>query len=85
MIHLGKTTEDSPAQVIEKASRFFGPDGVGLKVALREDEAIYLVGTGGHVQVTACKAEDVTDGKETSVDIQSREWEKQAQDFLAEI
>lgn len=85
MIHVGKTTKDSPAQVIEKASRFFGPDGVGLKVALREEEAIYFVGTGGHVQVTAFTMQEATEDGATDVDIQSREWEKQAQDFLAEL
>lgn len=91
MIHLGKRTNESPSDVIEKAHRFFGPDGIGLEIALREEGAIYFVGGGGHVQVTACFAEDDKDEADTSqdgitqVDIQSMEWEKQAQDFLGNL
>jgi hypothetical protein len=80
MIHLGTTTTDSPVQVIEKAFDYFGPNGVGLRIARREPDAIQLEGGGGHVQITACAK-----GSRTEVDIQSREWQRQALEFLGRL
>lgn len=85
MIHMGKTTTKSPEKVIEKASQFFGPGGVGLSVASRGNETIYFVGAGGHVQVSACRAQEASEEDVTDVDIQSQEWEIQARDFLSEV
>lgn len=91
MINLGKTTKASPEQVIKSAVNFFGPGGVGLEIALREECVVHFVGGGGDVRVAACVKEEEKNtrkplqGGATDVNIQSREWEKQAQDFLSHI
>jgi hypothetical protein len=80
MIHLGTTTTDSPIQVIEKAFDYFGPNGIGLRIARRDRGAIHLEGGGGHVEVTASLK-----GEMTEVDIRSREWQRQALEFLGRL
>jgi accessory colonization factor AcfC len=82
LIHLGTETTDSPRQVIEKAFRFFGPDGVGLHMSLRDEAMIYMVGGGGHVQIVACPKNEASGDATTEVDIQSKEWDQEAQQFL---
>ena len=71
--------------VVEKEYRHFGPDGIGLQVAQREECAIYFAGSGGHVRATAGATEDptaeggVSHGGATDVEMQSAQWEKQVQ------
>lgn len=85
MIHLGTITNDTPDQVVAKAIRFFGPEGVGLAVAHQQGGTVFLMGGGGHVQVTAFTKEGSVDNGPTEVDIQSREWDRQAKEFLSQL
>lgn len=80
MIHLGKESKLSPTKVLEKAIEFFGPDGVGLEVTEQDGGCARFEGGGGYVFVQVCEKE-----KGTEVDLEAREWEYQAKQFMREI
>jgi hypothetical protein len=80
MLRLEAKTKLSPEKAIEQAVVFFGPDGYGLEVKENYKDHAYFVGGGGSVAITA----DTKD-KKTTVDIVSREWDFQVQEFLKKI
>ncbi len=80
MINLGKESKLEPAKVIQKATEFFGPGGLGLRVRRRTESSINFEGGGGYISVTANMRDSGSD-----VTILSQEWEYQAKQFLEEI
>ncbi len=80
MLKLSVKTKRKPEEVVKKALEFFGPSGYGLKVTEQSDTCAYFEGGGGGINVTAC-----TDNTETSVDLETREWEYQVKEFAGEI
>ena len=80
MIRLGKESKLLPAEVLERAIGFFGPDGIGLEVKEQGEGCARFEGGGGYVFVQACKEE-----KGTEVDLESREWDYQAKQFMGRI
>lgn len=80
MIRVGKKTKKDPIAVLDAAVAYFGPKGVGLEIQRRASDSVYLVGGGGHVQVTVQQEDNLTD-----VDITSQEWDYDAQKFLTSI
>jgi hypothetical protein len=80
MLRMGKKTNYEPQEVLQKAVDFFKTKG-GLKLEQQSPTMVYLVGGGGHVQVTI---EPNTDDK-TEVDIQTREWDYDVKQFLKEL
>jgi len=69
-----------PDEAVERALAFFGEGGLGLTVERQEPCCLYLVGGGGHVQVTVKEGE-----KHTEVDLLTREWDYQVKQFMHEI
>jgi hypothetical protein len=82
MILVGKETRQSAAQVLARAVEYFGPDGVGLEIAERNDRNVQLRGSGGYVAVRVQPKQD--DGI-SDVEVESREWENDAKRFLEKI
>ena len=80
MINLGKQSKLAPAQVVRRATEFFGPNGVGLSVHSEGDSRARFEGGGGFVVVEATATSHGSD-----VSVQSQEWERQAQQFLEKI
>jgi len=80
MIRLEVTTKLSPEKTIEEAVAFFGPDGYGLEVKENYKNHAYFEGGGGSVAITVKPVDN-----KTSVDIVSREWDFQVQQFLEKI
>jgi len=74
----GADTKLSTSEVLGKAEKYFGPEGLGLEVTSRDDCCLSLAGGGGHVTVT------VTEGEKTSLDVETQEWDYQVKKFLAE-
>lgn len=74
----GTETNLEPSEVLDMAEEYFGEGGLGLEVTSRDDCCISLVGGGGHVTVT------VTEGEKTAVDLETREWDYQVKEFMAE-
>ncbi len=81
MLRLSTETKLASAEVIRQAVDFFGPSGLGLKVTEQNDETVSFEGGGGGIAVEAAAGEK---GK-TNVDIASREWDFQAQQFIEKI
>ncbi|MDD5339128.1 MAG: hypothetical protein PHG35_06960 [Dehalococcoidales bacterium] len=80
MINLSRESKLEPEEVISRAVAFFGPKGYGLELKEEDKCNAYLEGGGGSVRVTAATAK-----KGSSVDIESVEWDYQAQEFLGKI
>ncbi|MFC2006211.1 hypothetical protein ACFLVG_04580 [Chloroflexota bacterium] len=80
MLKIETKTKLSPEEAINQAVRFFGPDGRGLKVKEQAPRYAYFEGGGGGVHVIACVEE-----KQTSVELESREWDFQVKEFIEKI
>ena len=83
MLKIGKQTKLSPEEVMSQASRFFGKSGQGLE----ENEKltcfpcrITFEGYGGHVTISISDEE-----KHRMVDVETREFEYQAKQFLTKL
>jgi hypothetical protein len=88
MIHLGKESKLSPTEVLEKALQFFGPDGVGLEVKEQDENCALFEGGGGYVFVRVCEkgpAPGGVEGKGSEVDLETREWDYEAKQFMGKI
>ncbi len=80
MLKMAKKTKLSPEEVIKRAVEFFGPAGHGLKVKEQCADSVYFEGGGGIVEVTTC-----AEGKGTSVELVSREWDYQVKEFISKL
>lgn len=82
MIRVGKESKQSPAQVLEQAVEYFGTQGLGLDFMQRDTDSVQLQGGGGYVIVRAYHQPQTS---LTTVDIECREWERDAERFLEKI
>jgi hypothetical protein len=81
MLKLAKKSKLSPEETIKRAVAFFGPGGLGMKITEQTPTCAYFRGIGeSYVNVTTCVEE-----KGTSVEVESREWDKEAKEFMAKI
>jgi hypothetical protein len=80
MLNLSTESKLSPEEVIKWAVKFFGPEGYGLEVTEQDNCCGQFEGGGGGVRVIASTAE-----KGSTVDIESREWDYQAKEFIGKI
>ena len=80
MINLSVKTKLSPEEAVKRAVEFFGPGGDGLEIKDQSETCAYFEGGGGGDDVTAC-----TEEKGTSVELASREWDYQVQEFARKI
>ncbi len=80
MLRIGKISPQSPQEILEKASAFFGPGGVGLDVLPRGPFTLVFTSGSGFVLVQA-----VPNQKGTDIDIQTREWDYDARRFLMQV
>lgn len=75
-------TKLAPEKVIEAALKHFGEGGVGLDVTSQGTDCVTFQGGGGHVEVIACRKEGE---KRSEVNILTREWDYQVQEFMGKI
>ena len=80
MLRMETKTKLSEAEVIKQAISHFGSGGYGLEVKEQSDCLVTFEGGGGGVSVATYVEED-----KTAVEITSREWDYQAQEFLKDI
>lgn len=80
MIRVAKQTALSPEEIITRASNYFGKGGQELTETQRNLCCISFEGVGGYVAVSV-----VDEGKRRMVDIESREFEYQAKQFLTKL
>lgn len=80
MLKIATKTKLSPEEAINQAVKFFGPEGHGLEIKEHAPSCAYLEGGGGGVRVTAC-----VEGKQTSLELESREWDFQVKEFINKI
>ncbi len=80
MLRLETKTRLSEAEVIKQAIDYFGPGGQGLEIREQTECLVTFEGGGGGVSVATCVEDD-----KTAVEITSREWDYQAQEFSRKI
>lgn len=78
----GADTKMPPEKVIDLAAKHFATSG-GLKVTSKTDNSLCLEGTDGYVTISACKSE--LKGKKTHIELESREYDEQATEFLRSL
>ena len=77
MLRISKNTRMKPEAIIDKAARFFGKDGIQLEEKDRGPCCISFEGVGGYVMVSI-----VDESNLRVVDVETREWEYPAKQFL---
>ena len=77
MIRILKKSRLNPDEILAKASRYFGKGGEGLDEAERGPCCISFSGAGGYVTVTVSEKTN-----QREVDVEAREFEYQAKQFL---
>lgn len=80
MIRMAAKTSMSPEEAIKRAVAFFGPGGYGLEVTEQSAGYACFEGGGGRVEVSV-----LSQGKDTSLELVSQEWEYQVKEFLNTI
>lgn len=80
MLSMETRTKMSPEDAIKEAVAFFGAGGYGLKVREKGPCCAAFEGGGGGVDITTS-----ADGKETKVELLSREWDYQVKEFIERI
>ena len=77
MIRITKQTNLKPEDIIIKAAKFFGSQGEQLEEKERNPCCISFEGGGGYISISIAE-----EGVRRAVDIETREFEYQAQRFL---
>ena len=80
MIRIAKNTRLKPEDIIERASKYFGIGGQELTETQRNLCCISFEGIGGYVAVSVTEENNYR-----TVDVESREFEYQARQFLDKI
>jgi hypothetical protein len=84
MAHYCKHCVNSPSKVLQNAVKFFGPEGLGLKVHEQSKEerecCACFAQNAGHIYVKATEKD-----KGSEVEVQSYELDEQAQHFLQKL
>ena len=80
MIRIGKQTRLQPADIIDRASDYFGEGGEALEEKALNLCCISFEGGGGYVSVSI-----VDEDKHRIVDVEAREFEYQAKRFLGKL
>jgi len=80
MLRIATKTKSTPEQVIEKAINFFGPEGLKLKITTQTETTASFEQDEGSVTVSATK-----DRGKTSVELTTRDWESQVEEFIMMI
>ena len=77
MLRISKQSRLNTDEIIAKASGYFGKGGEGLDETERGGSCISFSGVGGYVTVTVCEQTN-----QREVDVETREFEYQAKQFL---
>ena len=80
MLRIAAKTKLNPEEVIADAIKFFGPEGYKLKITTQAETSANFEGSGGFVEISACK-----DNTKTTVDFTSNEWDYQVKEFIHKI
>jgi hypothetical protein len=80
MIRVAKQSRLSPEEIIERASKYFGKGGQELAETQRNLCCISFEGAGGYVAVSVTEEDE-----HRTVDVETREFEYQAKQFLARL
>ena len=80
MLRIATKTKLNPREAILRAIKFFGPAGLGLEVEEQAPEHIHFRKGMGMVDAIAC-----AEGKETSMELVSREWDDEVKKFVKKL
>jgi hypothetical protein len=81
MLRISKESRLAPDEILARASRYFGKGGEGLDETERGSCCISFAGGGGYVTVMVSEEGNL----HREVDVESREFEYQARQFLSMV
>jgi hypothetical protein len=73
------TTKLAPQEALARAIAYFGHGSEGLEVTSKDDLSLVFQGGGGYVAITA------QPGDQTTLDLETREWDRAVRHFMAEV
>jgi hypothetical protein len=73
------TTKLTPQEALARAIAYFGHGGEGLEVTSKGDLSLVFQGGGGYVAITA------QPGDQTTLELETREWDRAVRHFMAEV
>ena len=80
MINISKKTKKSRDVIKKRIDKYFGKNGLGLDQSRAQNCCAYFEGGGGFVAVEILDEED-----KRVINIQSREWEYHAKQYMQSI
>ncbi len=81
MLRMGKETKQEPQKILNQATAYFGPGGVGLNVIPRGPHALEFTGKGNDFVLVQVEPKE----NGADIDIQTREWDYDVKRFLRKI
>ena len=78
MINLEAKTKLTPEEVVKRLKKFFGKEGLGLKLTEDAPQCLTFEGGGGYVTANLCLEE----GK-TRINLVAQEWDRQVKEFIS--
>ncbi|MFP4618142.1 MAG: hypothetical protein ACLFMZ_04805 [Spirochaetaceae bacterium] len=81
MLVLENKTKKKVEDILNEARSFFGPQGEGLSLISEQDCCITFEGGGGHITISITGQE----AHNNIVEVESKEWDYQAKQFLGRL
>ena len=80
MVKYSTTSDLSPDEIVDLASKHFAERSLGLAITSRDKNGICLDGADGHVSLTACRL-----GRRTKLEIETIRFEDSVKNFLKSL
>jgi hypothetical protein len=78
MLNLDVKTKLNQEEIIQRLKKFFGKEGLGLKITEEAPQCLTFGGGGGHVTATLCP-----EGGKIRINLVTQEWENQVKKFAS--
>ncbi|MCF8040172.1 MAG: hypothetical protein K9K79_12730 [Desulfohalobiaceae bacterium] len=80
MLRISKQTKSTPEEIIDRAVKYFGEGGENLDEVSRDACCVTFEGGGGYVRVSIAD-----ESGQRTVDIETREFDYPAKEFLGRL
>ena len=81
MARYGKETRLEVEEVLQRAEKFFGTGGLGMKLTERNECCLSFEASGGHVTISAARCKP----DRTEVNLETREWDYHVKTFMRQL
>lgn len=83
MARYGADIKLAPEKVIDLAAKYFTEESAGLKVTSKTSNSLCLESPEGYITISACRSE--TNAKKTHIELEVKEFDMAATEFLKSL